>query len=212
MSDKPDATYSNLVVAIGGSAGAISEIVTIISKLPEDYQGCIVVAIHRDPSRPNMLAQVLGFKASVEIAEPYDHECLECTTVFVGAPDEKVEVSFDEFHIERDPSGKSKLKRIDDLFSSVAKSAKHNAVGVILSGMLSDGVQGLKDIHDAGGYCIVQDPLDAQFESMPVKALSEVTANFVGTADEIADVLIDIAKDRTCRTQGESPPTECERE
>ena len=212
MSDKPETAYSNLVVAIGGSAGAIGEIVTIISKLPEDYQGCILVAIHRDPSRPNMLAKVLGYKASIEIAEPYDHECLECTTVFVGAPDEKVKVSFGEFNIERDPTGKSKLKRIDDLFSSVAKSAKHNAVGVILSGMLSDGVHGLKDIHDAGGFCIVQDPNDAQFDSMPVNALSEVPANFVGTAEDIAEVLIAIAKDRTCRPQGTTPSAQCDGE
>ena len=203
MSDKPTckSEYTNLVVAIGGSAGAVNEIITIISKLPEDYQGCIVVATHRHPSHPNLLAKVLGFKARVEIAEPYDHECLECTTVFVGAPDEKVEVSFNEFHIERDPTGKSKLKRIDNLFSSVAKSATHNAVGVILSGMMTDGVQGLKDIHDAGGYCIVQDPENARFDSMPVHALEEVDANFVGTAEEIAEVLIDIAKNRKCRPQ-----------
>ena len=210
MSNKPDATYSNLVVAIGGSAGATSEIVKIISKLPEDYQGCIVVATHRHPSHTNALAKVLGFKARVEIAEPYDHECLECTTVFVGAPDEKVKVSFDEFQIERDPAGKSKLKRIDDLFSSVAKSVKHNAVGVILSGTLSDGVQGLKDIHDAGGFCVVQDPADAQFDSMPVNALSEVNANFVGTTEEIADVLIKIAENRTCQPQEPVPPAGCE--
>ena len=201
MSDDSTTTYSNLVVAIGGSAGAINEIITIISKLPEDYQGCILVATHRNPSQPNLLADVLGFKARVEVAEPSDHECLECTTVFVGAPDEKVKVSFDEFRIEHDPEGKSKLKRIDDLFSSVAKSAKHNAVGVILSGMLSDGVQGLKDIHEAGGYCIVQDPDDASYESMPVKALSKVPANFTGTAEEIAKVLIDIGEGRTCRPQ-----------
>ena len=201
MTTEPTTAYSNLIVAIGGSAGGIKEIVTIISKLPEDYQGCIVVATHRRPSHENMLAKVIGYKARVEIAEPYDHECLECTTVFVGAPDEKVEVEFDEFHIERDPAGKSKLKRIDDLFSSVAKSAKHNAVGVILSGMLSDGVQGLKDIHNAGGYCIVQDPQDAEYDSMPVNALAEVPANFVGTAEEIANVLIEIAKERKCRPQ-----------
>ena len=206
MSDKPNPVYSNLVVAIGGSAGAIDEIVTIISKLPENYQGCIVVATHRHPSHSNILAKVLGFKASVEIAEPYDHECLECTTVFVGAPDERVKVSFDQFDIERDPDGKSKLRRIDDLFSSVAKSAAHNAVGVILSGTLTDGVQGLKDIHDAGGYCIVQDPADAQFESMPTSALSKVPANFVGTAEEIANVLIDIAEGRTCLPQTPASP------
>ena len=202
MSNEPTAAYSNLIIAIGGSAGGIKEIVTIISRMPEDYQACIVVATHRPPSsHENVLAKLLGFKARVEIAEPHDHECLECTTVFVGAPDEKVKVKFDEFHIELDPTGKSKLKRIDDLFSSVAKSAKHNAVGVILSGMLSDGVQGLKDIHDAGGYCIVQDPKDAEFDSMPNNALAEVDANFVGTAEEIADVLIEIARGRKCRPQ-----------
>ena len=199
MSSNCSPESSNLVVAIGGSAGSLEEIVTIISKLPEDFQGCIVVATHRAPSRPNFLANVLGFNSRIEIAEPHNEECLECTTVFVGAPNESVKVSSHEFCIERDPEGKSKMTRIDDLFSSVAKSAKKDAVGIILSGMLNDGVQGLKDIHDAGGRCIVQDPRDAQYVSMPANALSEVSADFVGTADEIADVLIDIAKDRTCQ-------------
>ena len=201
MSTESAAINTNLIVAIGGSAGGTKEIVTIVSSLPEDYQGCIVVATHRHQSQSNSLATLLSFKARVEVAEPLDHDHLECTTVFVGAPDEKVEVDFNEFHIGRDPTGKSKLKRIDDLFSSVAASAKHNAVGVILSGAMSDGVQGLKDIHNAGGFCIVQDPEDAEFDSMPMKALSEVDVNFVGTAEEIADVLIEIASGRKCRPQ-----------
>jgi len=121
-------------------------------------------------------------------------EKLSCTTVYVGAPAESVEIEGNRIHSEIDVSDVSRMERIDDLFITAAKSARENAVGVILTGMLSDGVEGLKAIHKAGGYCIVQDPKDAKFDSMPKNALAEVDADFVGTSDEIADRLITLPR------------------
>ena len=71
-------------------------------------------------------------------------------------------------------------------------------MGVILSGLLWDGVEGLSAIHQAGGKCLVQSPADAIFQDMPLHAIDAVDIDFVGTADEIAQRLIEIARPRSC--------------
>ncbi|XZE45180.1 chemotaxis protein CheB [Pirellulaceae bacterium SH467] len=187
-----------LLVAIGASAGGLKEIVTIVESLPTWFAGTLVVATHRDPRAPNVLADILTKRARIRVDEPEDEEQLECTTIYVGKANERVEVDNAEFSIERDSSNYARLHRIDDLFESVAKSAGKDAVGVILSGMLSDGVEGLKAIHDAGGYCVVQSPTDAEFPSMPSNALSRVDVDFVGTAQEIASYIMEISLGRNC--------------
>ncbi|AMV31499.1 Chemotaxis response regulator protein-glutamate methylesterase [Pirellula sp. SH-Sr6A] len=187
-----------LLVAIGASAGGLREIVTIVESLPTWFAGTLVVATHRDPRSPNILAEILAKRASIRVDEPTDEAQLECTTIYVGKANERVEVDQEEFSVETDSSSYARLHRIDDLFTSVAKSAGKDAVGVILSGMLSDGVEGLKAINDAGGYCIVQSPADADFPSMPTNALSHVDVDFVGTAQEIASFIMEISLGRNC--------------
>jgi two-component system chemotaxis response regulator CheB len=92
-----------------------------------------------------------------------------------------------------------RIQRIDELFLSAARHARHNAVGIILSGTLWDGVEGLRAIHDAGGKCIVQDPGEAAVEDMPRNALKSVDVDFVGTTDEIASLLVELAAGRSCQ-------------
>ena len=53
-------------------------------------------------------------------------------------------------------------------------------------------------IHEAGGKCIVQDPSDATYKDMPEKALHKVDVDYVGTADEIASILMELAAGRNC--------------
>ena len=188
----------NLIVAIGASAGGFKEIVTIVEKLPQWFAGTVVFATHREPKHENVLADILSKRARVRVDEPEDEKCLECTTIYVGCPDETVEVDGKEFDVEIDTSFYARMRRIDDLFQSVAESAGKNAVGVILSGMLSDGTAGMKAIKDAGGRCIVQAPDDAVCSSMPLSALKEVDPVFVGTAAEISSFLMEIALGEKC--------------
>jgi two-component system chemotaxis response regulator CheB len=194
-----EASNPNLIVAIGASAGGFSEIVTIVKTLPVDFAGTLIIATHRYPNHENVLARILADKARVCVAEPADEDCLECTTIYVGKSDERVEVDGEEFDVEVDRSKCARMHRIDDLFVSVDQSAGENAVGIILSGMLSDGVVGLKAIHDAGGHCVIQSPKDAQSADMPINALAEVDPSFPGTTDEICRYLAELAKGRQCQ-------------
>ena len=188
----------NLIVAIGASAGGFKEIITIVEGLPPSFAGTLIVATHREPKHENVLADILARRARVRVNEPADEESLECTTIYVGHSDETVEVDGQQFDVEVDTSRYARMHRIDDLFKSVAHSAGKNSVGVILSGMLNDGTEGMRAIKDAGGRCLVQSPSDASYSSMPLHALAEVEPVFVGTAAEISSFLMEMALGEHC--------------
>lgn len=195
---KPD--YPNLLILIGASAGGLPVISEIIGELPETFQAAIVVATHRNPAKSeNSLAKVLESNTQLRVEEPHQGEHIDCTTIYVGHPRDAVEVEGRNLQLHGIESHWDRIHRIDELFQSAADSAGPNACGVLLSGVLRDGVNGLKAIHDAGGICIVQHPDDAQFSDMPSTALQEVPVQFVGTGTEIARHLIEIAEGRVCR-------------
>ena len=200
-----DPVFRNLLIAIGSSAGGYPEVVKIISALPETFQASIVLASHRNPDLANTLVAALDKKAKIDVVEPWNDECLQCTNIYVGAPNQRVEVEGNHFEINVDTTARSRIHRIDDLFESVARSAGENAVGIVLSGLLSDGVAGLKAINDAGGICIVQDPKDADYGSLPENVLEQVNAHFVGCSEDIAELLVALASERVCISPNEDP-------
>jgi two-component system chemotaxis response regulator CheB len=140
-----------------------------------------------------MLAQLLQRRSRLGLIEPIDGEALAIGRVYLGRPDERIQLRGDGISVTRTEGRLSKLQCIDDLFSSIARTAGPRSVGIILSGMLDDGTRGLRDIRAAGGTCIVQRPRDAEYQDMPMNALREVDAHFIGSAAEIANRLVKIA-------------------
>ncbi|MCA9108782.1 MAG: chemotaxis protein CheB [Planctomycetaceae bacterium] len=197
---KTSGQFPNLLVVIGASAGGLKPIREIVRLLPMEFQGVILIATHRDPNLPtNSLAELLGQDARLAVREPVEGEQLHCTTLYIGGPAESVQIDGRHVHIDEVSSHLERLQRIDDLFLSAAEHAGTNAVGVILSGTLFDGVSGLRAIHDAGGKCIVQNPRDATFDDMPKNAIDSVEIDFVGNTTEIASLLVELAAGRQCQ-------------
>lgn len=197
MSDAPN--FPNLLVVIGASAGGVKPLQRIITQLPRSFQGIVIIATHRDPAvTKNDLADIFRQNTRLTVREPVEGESLHCTTLYIGNPSQSVLVEGRTAHIDEVTGHMERLQRIDELFRSAARNAGPNAVGVILSGTLWDGVAGLQAIHEAGGKCIVQDPRDATYKDMPEKALDQVDVDYVGTADEIASILMELAAGRNC--------------
>jgi len=192
-------SWRNLLVAIGGSAGAVGPICRVIEQLPEDFQGAILIATHRGPTNGrDSFKEMLSTYAHMDVRETVSGEELECTTIFVSKSRAAMKFNGKELVVEDLKTHVDRMRQIDTLFESAAELAGDHAVGIILSGALFDGVAGLRKIADRGGYCIVQEPDEAQFKEMPARALENVEVNFVGCADEIADRLIEIASGETC--------------
>lgn len=192
------AKYSDLLIVIGASAGGLEQFTKIVKALPDHFHATVVLACHRSITEPSKMHEVLGRLTGIQVRQPIAGEKLCCTTIYIGDARDSVEVDGRYFRTAEDISDLARKERIDDLFKSAAESAGENCVGVILTGMLSDGAEGLKAIRQAGGVCMVQDPKEAAFDSMPNHALQEVKADFIGTTDEIAELLVRLADRRAC--------------
>lgn len=190
--------YPNLLIAIGASAGGLKEVMRIVHETPVDISATILVALHRQASEENVLAHILANNTRMKVVEAVDGDTMTCAHIYVGRGQETIEVEGRSLDIGIDVNDYRRLERINDLFKSVAETAGKNAVGVILSGMLWDGVDGLEAIKKVGGYCMVQNPEDAEFDSMPQHALDRVEPDFIGTASEIGKRIVEVAADRHC--------------
>lgn len=189
------ASQDCLVVAIGGSAGSIRVLMTVLAGLPRDFNGILLIAIHRPYGRKSELADLMRRSTYLQVVEIVDSEALTSAVVYLSEPAQHLTVRRDGYRAKLlpDPFRLRRNQSIDELFTSVAAAAGTRAVGVLLSGMLTDGAAGLKAIKSAGGVTIVQHPADAHWPDMPLSALRSVDIDYVLEHRRIAPVLIELA-------------------
>ena len=169
--NSPTRTFEAIV--IGGSAGAIDALLTILPALPATLRASVIVALHVQRDRPSLLTQVFGPRCALPVHEAQDNEPLEPGTIVFAPPD---------YHLLLDTGPRLSLSldaplhfsrpAIDFLFESAADLLGQRLIGILLSGANADGAQGLAAIDQAQGLCIVQAPDSASSPTMPRAALS----------------------------------------
>jgi two-component system CheB/CheR fusion protein len=90
---------------------------------------------------------------------------------------------------------------IDSLFRSIANDRQDRSVGVVLSGMGTDGTIGLAAIKENLGFALVQTPTSAAYDEMPSSAIAADLADFVGTPTELATRLNALIAHTTARLE-----------
>jgi two-component system chemotaxis response regulator CheB len=110
--------------------------------------------------------------------------------IYIGPPDRHLLID-GEYRLHLSGPRENRFRpAIDPLFRSAAAHFGRSVIGVLLLGMLDDGVNGLLRIRSRGGLTIVQDPADASAPEMPEQAIRRVEVDFVLPAASIAEVLV----------------------
>ena len=174
------------IVVIGGSAGSHSVLRQIIAGLPADLPASIFIATHVPSHSPGYLAGILDATGAMPAAAAVDGQPIARGRIYVAVPDCHLLVIDGTVRLGSGPRENMTRPAIDPLFRSAALSYGPRAVGVILSGRLNDGASGLGAIKACGGTAIVQHPLDAAEDQMPLAALETVDADRVVSAAELA--------------------------
>lgn len=177
-------------IVIGGSAGSLKALSTILPALAPDFSLPVMIVVHLPPDKKSMLAEVLQDKCAVAVRESLDKEPIVGGTVYIAPPDyhllverdQHLALSYDEPQLFSRPS-------IDVLFESAADVYGEQLIGIVLSGANSDGALGLKAIADAGGLAIVQYPEEAFSDIMPTAALAACPKARILSASQIANFL-----------------------
>ncbi|WP_295886214.1 chemotaxis protein CheB [uncultured Thiohalocapsa sp.] len=193
QSRSPEKT--NPIVGIGASAGGLDPLCTFFAALPADTGAAFVVVMHLSPEHHSELASILGRKTSMPVTEVQGRVALAANHVYVIPPDRRLELT--DAELSAKPYGQSAERRtaVDLLFRSLA-AHRGNGFAVILSGGGSDGAVGVKAVKENGGVILVQDPTEAEFDSMPRAAIATGIADLVLPAGELAERLAALIRDR----------------
>jgi len=158
------------IVAIGASTGGVEAIRDVILPLPADSPA-ILITQHMPEKFTSSFAQRLDKLARLSVTEARENERVLPGHVYIAPGDRHLELARSGANyvcrLHTQPPVSGHRPSVDVLFSSVAKVAGANAIGVILTGMGRDGADGLKQMRDAGAYTVGQDESTCVVYGMP---------------------------------------------
>jgi two-component system chemotaxis response regulator CheB len=198
------------IVVIGGSAGSGGVLQKIMADLPADLPASVFIATHVPSQSAGYLADVLSRAGPLPVRSAVDGQPIEQGHVYVAVPDRHLLVIDGTVRLGDGPRENMTRPAIDPLFRSAALSYGSRAVGVILSGLLNDGASGLRAIKACGGTAIVQHPLDAAEDQMPLAAIETGDVDEVAPASDLGALIDRIS--RSSAPQSIEPPAGLELE
>lgn len=181
------------LVAIGGSAGGLESVATILSGLPADFAAPILVVIHLHPNYVSHAAEILRRRTKLKVKDAQEQDAIQSGVVYLAPPDHHLLVNEGLVELSSTPLVNYSRPAIDATFDSVVKAYGSKVVGVVLSGNGKDGAKGLQAIKQAGGFAIVEDPLTARFSAMPTAAASSSAVDSVVPLKDIAPLLLKLS-------------------
>lgn len=163
----------NTIIAIGASTGGTEAIYSIIKTLPRDMPGILIVQ-HMPPVFTKLYADRLNNTCNLEVKEAEDGDKIKPGRVLIAAGDYHMKLAKNAsgFYVNcvKGEKVSGHCPSVDVLFQSVSEVAKNKAVGVILTGMGSDGAKGLLNMKKQGAYTIGQDEKTSTVYGMPMVA------------------------------------------
>jgi len=181
------------IIVVGGSAGSVVPIMSLLESLPSDLPAALAVVLHRHPFHETQLPQVLGRRCPLTVIEPMDGDTVQRGVVYVAPRDHHMLFADGTVRLDRGPKQHRTRPAIDPLFMSASAAYGPRVLGVLFSGLGSDGVSGFLTIKAAGGLTLVQSPRDAQFPTMPLRALREDDVDGALDAAELGDAVAVLA-------------------
>jgi two-component system chemotaxis response regulator CheB len=177
------------IVVIGGSAGSIQPLQTLVSGLPARLQAAVFVVVHVSRQSPSGIASLLNRASVLPVRDAIEGAPIVPGTISVGVSDHHLCLEPEVMRVVKGPLQNRARPSIDVLFRSAAHACGPRVVGVVLSGVLDDGSAGLFAIKQHGGLAIVQDPSDARFADMPDSALRSTRVDHCVAADAMPELI-----------------------
>ncbi len=188
----PERDVAFPIVGIGASAGGLEAVTLLLRALPADTGASFVIVQHLAPDHASNLSEILSRSTPMPVCEVQDEPEVEPDHVYVIPPGRDMIIEGGKLHLL--PQDRYARRRgIDQFFSSLAEDCGHKAIGVVLSGAMSDGTLGLEAIKAAGGITFAQND-SAQHDSMPRSAVASGCVDFVLPPDQIANEISRLAR------------------
>lgn len=178
------------IVGIGASAGGLEALEQFLSNVPESSGLAYVVIQHLDPTQKGMLPELLQRVSKMKVFQVKDRMVVKPNCVYVIPSNKTMSILNGVLHLFEPTEVRGLRLPIDIFLRSLADDRKELSIGVILSGMGSDGSAGLGAIKENNGIVMVQDPATAKFDSMPRNAINALHVDIIAPADKLPGKLL----------------------
>jgi two-component system, chemotaxis family, protein-glutamate methylesterase/glutaminase len=184
------------LVVIGGSAGGLDALTSLVARLPADLPAAVLVVLHMPAGADSALPAIVDRCGPLPAVPATSGAPLRPGRIHVAVPDHHLLVHDDTILLSRAPKQNRVRPAVDALFRSAARWRARRTIGVVLSGSLDDGAAGLAALNVAGGACLVQEPSEALVASMPTAALALVPTATACPAADLGTAVAALAAER----------------
>ncbi|WP_139488968.1 protein-glutamate methylesterase/protein-glutamine glutaminase [Brevibacillus dissolubilis] len=184
------------IVALGTSTGGPKALQVVLSKIPADFNAPILIVQHMPPGFTKSLAQRLDTQSPIRVCEAEDGQTVENGTAYIAPGGYHMEVAQQsngrlKIKLQQDAPRGGHRPSVDVLFESVSKLTKVNKWAVIMTGMGSDGTNGLKQLKASGTVTsVIEHESSCVVYGMPRAAVNAGLADNIVPLEHIAETLV----------------------
>jgi two-component system chemotaxis response regulator CheB len=187
------------IVIIGTSTGGPRALQQVIPLLPRALNAAVLVVQHMPPGFTKSLADRLNKQSMINVREAREGDLVEPGAILIAPGDYHMIVkqqkregrTIEVISLNRDEKVQGVRPSVDVLLNSVAQIYGEDALGVILTGMGSDGSMGIRKIKNAGGIVIAEDESTCVVYGMPKVIIEQKMADYILPIDKIAKRIVE---------------------
>lgn len=186
------------LVVIGVSTGGPPVVQKILSALPADIPACILVAQHMPPAFTGPFARRLDGMSKISVSEAVDGDKFQRGHAYICPGGKHIGIRMrgvlPEIAVTLEPKEALYKPTVNVLMGTAGKYMGRRTLGVMLTGMGNDGVEGAKILKENGGCLIAQDEASCVVYGMNKAVIDAKLANVILDADDIAQAIINTVR------------------
>ena len=176
------------IIVVGASMGGIDFFLKLVSQLSSDWPVAVFIVQHIASMHRSQLDRILSGRTSLTVEPGENNKPILPGHIYITPTDQHLIVKEGYMKVSYGPTENGSRPSINTLFRSAAVAYRHRTIGVLLTGLLSDGTRGLQAIHECGGITVVQDPEEAPYPEMPTNAIRGAVVNYVVRVEEMGEL------------------------
>ncbi|MGI4021901.1 MAG: chemotaxis protein CheB [Janthinobacterium lividum] len=183
----------NYIIAIGASAGGLEEINTFFDHTPLDSVSYVIVQ-HLSPDFKSRMVELLSKHSKLKVKEAENGMLVRSNEVYLIPNNKFMTICDNMLFLTYKEKVKGPHLTVNRFFNSLAADCGKKAIAVVLSGLGSDGTEGVKAINKAGGMIIARNPETSEFGSMPSNAIATGVVDFILEPAAMPDAIEEFVK------------------
>jgi two-component system CheB/CheR fusion protein len=193
------------IVGIGASAGGLEALEQFLGRVSANSGMAYVIVQHLDPTHKGIMPELLQRATAMEVFQVKDRMRVKPNCVYVIPPNRDMSILHGVLYLFEPTAPRGLRLPIDFFLRSLAEDRQELSIGVILSGMGSDGTMGLRAIKEKAGLALAQEPASAKFDSMPRSVIDAGLADLVARAEDLPAKIGDYLRHALVITKAELP-------